>query len=352
MGTLKIQGKIKLDQFWPKGKSDADTTKIDITVEPGSFLYAFDGKFFKSTEVFWGNGIVDTAPKKIKDKDKVKPVSVVKHQKTEKPYITTRLQGIDAPELHYRMYGPLRRKVTKEQHDIFSELNKKEYRQYYAETSTVALKNELLKYSDNGVLDCTFVSYNIDKPSDICDVYGRFVGDILVGNEKVNANHWLLENGWVFPAFYDSMDENEITVLRDLYALGIGKGKTLKYYSRELIPFDYGLCFRKDGLPAPEKDIGQVNFPKIYRRQCYYTMLNEAKIEEVDFKGYLAKQKGSDKIVHFNYLESYKKTKNTKLSLCDIYTDDCLQWSPEDIVFVEKDSFLVDVDINEITDFY
>jgi len=37
MGTLKINGFIPFNQFWPSGKSDADTTKIVLA--PHAFLY-------------------------------------------------------------------------------------------------------------------------------------------------------------------------------------------------------------------------------------------------------------------------------------------------------------------------
>ena len=41
-GLLKMKGFIELDHFWLVGSSDADTTKIKVTVAPESFEFAAD----------------------------------------------------------------------------------------------------------------------------------------------------------------------------------------------------------------------------------------------------------------------------------------------------------------------
>ena len=38
-GLLRVRGTIDLDQFWPTGSSDADTSKIKVTVGKDSFAY-------------------------------------------------------------------------------------------------------------------------------------------------------------------------------------------------------------------------------------------------------------------------------------------------------------------------
>lgn len=38
-GFLKIQGRIPLEQFWPKGESDADTTNSKVEVGQGAFRF-------------------------------------------------------------------------------------------------------------------------------------------------------------------------------------------------------------------------------------------------------------------------------------------------------------------------
>lgn len=86
MGVLRIHGTIELGQFWPQRSSDADTSKIKVSVGEGSFAYSATGKTFKGTRVFEDASVRGAA---------AGPV-------IEKGRITVRLQGIDAPELHYR----------------------------------------------------------------------------------------------------------------------------------------------------------------------------------------------------------------------------------------------------------
>lgn len=74
MGTLKINGTIKLNQFWPEGNSDADTTKMIVTVDPTSFKH--NGK---ATSIYF-----NALAKEKNDKKKV----VTRNR------ITIRLQGI------------------------------------------------------------------------------------------------------------------------------------------------------------------------------------------------------------------------------------------------------------------
>ena len=36
-GLLRVEGSVDLSQFWPDGDSDADTTKVLVQVDAGSF---------------------------------------------------------------------------------------------------------------------------------------------------------------------------------------------------------------------------------------------------------------------------------------------------------------------------
>ena len=86
-GLLQLRGSIALDQFWPTGRSDADTTKILLTVSPNAIEFRKNSSSpFHSTHVF------DNA--------------VVKGRTSKPPIkngqVTIRLQGIDATELHYQ----------------------------------------------------------------------------------------------------------------------------------------------------------------------------------------------------------------------------------------------------------
>ena len=44
MGTLRIKGTIELNQFWPLGSSDADTTKMKLIVGEDSFQFKATGE--------------------------------------------------------------------------------------------------------------------------------------------------------------------------------------------------------------------------------------------------------------------------------------------------------------------
>jgi hypothetical protein len=126
VGRLEVNGTIDLSQFWPVGSSDADTTKIIVSTAPGAFRFlAHPGAAFQVTRAF-DNAIV---------RGRVRKPAIDNQGR-----ITVRLQGIDAPELHYRPSAALRRRDrTSEQQRIYLELNE-EYRQYLAETATVALR--------------------------------------------------------------------------------------------------------------------------------------------------------------------------------------------------------------------
>src|SRR3989475_12837550 len=121
-GLLKVAGSIDLNQFWPRGESDADTTEILVSVGGNAFQFRPNaGAAFQATHAF--------------DQAKVRG-KVTKPCIDNKNRVTVRLQGIDAPELHY-MPQAAKKKAdqTKKQRERFLELNEK-YRQKLAETAT------------------------------------------------------------------------------------------------------------------------------------------------------------------------------------------------------------------------
>src|SRR4029453_12454208 len=196
VGLLEILGTIDLQQFWPAGLSDADTSKVKVTVGTNSFRFRktpADG--FVVTHVF-DDAVV---------KGKVSKPAIDKESR-----VTVRLQGIDAPELPYRPSAELKKTVrTAEQQRLYLDWNL-EYRQRLAETATVELR-EFLQRGDQDPLPCV-VRTAVDEPGDAFDTYGRLVGDIYVtiAGAETDVNLWLVEQGWAFPAFYNSMSNEEI----------------------------------------------------------------------------------------------------------------------------------------------
>ena len=196
MGLLKLRGTLDVAQFWPTGQSDADTTKVIVTVHGNSFQFSDDGvTHFKTTHAF--------------DDARVKGKSGTKTAIGQHGQVTIRLQGIDAPELHYPL-PPLGNKagLLAEQRDSYRALEKVEYRQYRGESSTAALGDLV---HGLGHVACE-VTTRVSSPNEVFDTYGRFIGDISVERDghRTVLNDWLVANGWAFPTFYKSMTEAEI----------------------------------------------------------------------------------------------------------------------------------------------
>src|SRR5258708_33329110 len=52
-GLLEVDGSIELKQFWPEGRSDADTTKVILNVGPNAIKFRKDSSSpFQPTHVF------------------------------------------------------------------------------------------------------------------------------------------------------------------------------------------------------------------------------------------------------------------------------------------------------------
>ena len=220
MGTLQINGQLDLKKFWPTGKSDADTTKLILNVDKSSFKFQKKSTSpFKIIHDFEGAYLSKGFKDGIEKKQPV--INILKASSN----VTIRLQGIDAPELHYKIYfndylGNLPKNhpfvqdriipaAIKTQLDIN---NKPEYRQLFGETATIELVKFLKQANGTGTLiNCT-VESTVERPRDVIDKYGRIVGDIFVSvnGEKINVNFWQLENGWAFPSVYNSMTDGEI----------------------------------------------------------------------------------------------------------------------------------------------
>lgn len=305
MGTLKIYGQLDLKKFWPTGKSDADTTKLILTVDKSSFK--FQKKLtspFQIIHDFEGAYLSKGFKDGIEKKQPV--INILKASSN----VTIRLQGIDAPELHYKIYfndylGNLPKNhpfvqdriipaAIKKQLDIN---NKPEYRQLFGETATVELVNFLKQANGIGTLiDCT-VESTVERPRDAIDKYGRIVGDIFVSvnGEKINVNLWQLENGWAFPSIYNSMTDGEINSV----LAAAKKGKALKqndiythFIPQKVDNFDLNLQYRNTGVPTKEK--GKVLIPKLFRRLGVYSIFKKSGIDLNSLKNYLFQKGGSD----------------------------------------------------------
>ena len=306
-GHLEILGEIDLAQFWPVGESDGDT--VHVTLAPNAFRFrASPGHTTMTTHAF------DHA------------IGAHKKPLVNNGRITIRLQGIDAPELHYS--AALKGTVN--------------FRQYQGETSAVQLAQRLHR-SGKPTVPCRVVTA-VDLPNDAVDAYGRFVGDILLeeGGTEVNINDWMLENGWAFPAFYDSMTPAEITRMTaaakkaETPQLGIWK-----FYTSVIGPLDWNLVFRRSGPPLPNKDHGPVIFPKLFRRLCVYSVRVKTQNLKGSFTTFLANLKPQD---YCHLTADFLKTgaaKATQKRLSQFVTNQ-FKARPDGLVFSEKPATIVD----------
>ncbi|HEX3485904.1 MAG TPA: thermonuclease family protein, partial [Micropepsaceae bacterium] len=233
MGILRVTGSIDFGTLWPAGDCDADTTKILVDVAAGGFAFQAKPKGpFVQTHAFEGAKVRGSG---------ISPVLNTKGQ------ITIRLQGIDAPELHYYPATLSAKGATDAQRAAYKAVYK-EYRQYLGETATLALAKEMASLGKSP-LRCT-AETQVDNPDDVFDTYGRFIGDIYVqrGSKRINLNDWLLREGWAFPAFYNSMTVDEIE--EKIAAAKQGrklKTRLWKYFSKKLELFNPALQYRRKG---------------------------------------------------------------------------------------------------------
>jgi len=333
MGILRVVGTIDLKQFWPHGESDADTTNILIKLAPNDpFTYAADGKKFKPTRAFRNT--------KVKGQYGAKPAI------SAKGILRIRLQGVDAPELHYQPTALLKSSgVSDPTRKKYNALRAK-YRQNLAESATVALWTHLANKGKRVIVDC--VGYtNVERPTDVFDVYGRFVGDLDVklGKKIENVNRWLLTEGWVVPGFYATMTIDEIDTALSAYKAGKKlKGRVPKSFSTDTTKFDSKLVERKGsdvkakGFKIGE-DKGKVLNPKIFRRQVTWWAQNKAKVFKGGFGPYLDARKDS-----FHLLDEFRSDLNEAkfYRFTDFMKKGTLALQPDQPVYKEDASKLLD----------
>jgi endonuclease YncB( thermonuclease family) len=341
MGLLSVKGTIDPKQFWPDGESDADTCRVTLQ-RPLTFTDECAGTT-QETHVF------DNAV--FKD-DQGKDENVIKRDASGE-YIKVRFQGIDAPELHYQPRLP--REVgwlPHWQYPLFQQYSKR-YRQHLGETTTVNLKT--LLQAENGSPVACNVTTIVNKPNEVFDAYGRFIGTITtnINGRDTNLNLHLVEEGWVFPALYSSMTTQEIQEIRQAaQAARTNKQLLWNYYQPALGRLDLHLLYREEHRhPVPDRasDGGDVLFPKLFRRLCLYTTLYKARVVTKTFRQYLEDLKDYCFVIE-EFLEQ-GPTAATVYNLSDfINTYQELDLWPEELIFHEMPSELYDKTSKQLID--
>lgn len=332
MGQLIVSGVLKAKQFWPEGRSDADTASIDIAIKgKKSFVFVDDAGHRRNTNAFENAEIIG----------KHGAATVIKtSKKSAARKITIRLQGLDAPELHYQpqVKGSAGKGVVHP------------FRQAMGETCANALHDFVAALGETEI-PCEAVTI-VNKPNEVCDIFGRVVANIVLirGGSRIDVNHWLLREGWALPGFYNSMSNAEIlAVLADYNA---AKQSKRGLFSKNLVtsalaPFDPTQIERKG--PAsfqPFSDEGHVNFPKFFRREAEHhvqTALGDN--VPADLRGFIATKADDlalerEKFLKLKGVKTGKKPRPEFKQLATFLAGNNLPTGPE-IVYWENESTLV-----------
>lgn len=273
-GTLEVAGTIDVAQFWPNGTSDADMAKVLVSVANGAFRFRpHPGAPFSTTHVFDRATVKGKTTKSVAD---------------AKDHVTIRLQGIDAPELHYMPQATKTKpEHTAQQRKLFLEWNFN-YRQPLGATAAMAL-GTMLGAVGTDTLPCT-ITTAVEHPNAF-DTYGRLIGDIIVQRQghDFNVNRWLLEEGWAFPTYYNSMSREEITALEHIAAAAAPATKgAWKVYKKAIGNLDFTLQKPKLGDPVDPQDAkAPIIMPKLFRRQVTYEVNRKAKMISGSFEKFL-----------------------------------------------------------------
>lgn len=318
MGLLRVKGTIDTGQFWPQGTSDADTAVILVGVDAFHFQQTAGGPF-KTTHAFDGALVHGRQGAKA-------PID-------NQGRVRVRLQGIDAPELHYQpspLGKSLKATLPSSVVDAYRALCHK-YRQHWAESAALALLN-FVSHSGKQKIACT-VTTVVDEPTDVFDTYARLVGDIWIGQQNVNL--WLVRQGWVYPSFYNSMKANEISAVLKAWSAGKTKGRVAKALASKIGTLDFKLLYRAGaGMNVVAgADQGSVLYPKIYRRLVTWSVEKKAGVTSQNFKQFVAS--GGDKYLRLaDFLASGKNASQYALDTL-LGAGGACNLRPESTVFVE-----------------
>lgn len=336
-GKLTFTGSIDLNQFWPQNvktgnsfDSDADTVKVLVDVNSVIFTPAKGAA--KKTKLLQTAGFFSN----IKNKKTGKVTRKFKPVINAKGYVTMRLQGIDAPELHYMTGKPL-------------------YRQHWGNICTVELYNYLKKQTTGNSINCE-VYTQVDKPNDVFDKYGRCVGDVQIKEKSgkiQNVNHWLIEKGYAFPAFYNSMTDAEINEIIQLTKSVQKKRSNIwSGFSQKMKKLDRTLTHSaKDGTYSRSADAkAPVIFPKLFRRLWTFEIQKKQIFTTSAYHTYMLTNKSDVCCDTKSFLKSGFPKKGTQLGTL-VDSKGGVKFKPEDIVFKESPTVLKDKNEKPITNF-
>jgi endonuclease YncB( thermonuclease family) len=197
----------------------------------------------------------------VTDAEDIKPdlsptanLGVVKKGRAPYPYLKIRFEGMDTPETHFnggdKTPGPM-------------------VKQNYGYLARDQLF-QLLGQSFEGGQDNPDVSLecHLNTKGKYYDSHKRVVGNVYLKGQEDSLNTQMMGSGYAFPMFYESMDQDDISTLREhaQQAYDSDAGAWREY---TVTPVD-----GKQPIPAHRgneiNDWGDVNYPKFWRRWISY----------------------------------------------------------------------------------
>lgn len=332
MGLLVVTGVLRTKQFWPEARSDADTATVDLVPQAKKpFVFVNNAGQRKTTKVF-DNAVV---------LGKFGPNAVVNQPKTSTVRrVTVRLQGIDAPELHFQPQVP----------GAGGKGIIHPFRQSLGETSANAL-HDIVAAIGLVEIPCEVVTV-VNTPNEVCDVYGRIVGNLVLtlGSVRIDLNQRLLREGWVLPGLYNSMSKPEIQAVLADHQMAKQNKRGLfsrKIVTTKLAPFDDQRRERKGPTSfKPFSDEGPVNFPKFFRRQAeLHVRTANGETVPADLRAFIKTKKDDLAMATSKFLALKGPTTGAKAkakfdNLATFLGGNKYPMGPE-VVFFENDSLLV-----------
>jgi hypothetical protein len=133
----------------------------------------------------------------------------------------------------------------------------------------------------------------INVPNDAFDMFGRLIGDIFFrnGGKTISIGQLAAQHGWALPAYYNSMNPDEILALHTLFEQARGKGSGIWPHFDKVVGQLNLLKFRDGGAfnkKEEQADRGPFAVPKIFRRQLRYSVLQQNNLAPKTFNDYLA----------------------------------------------------------------
>ena len=310
--TVVLRGVIRSNTIWPDGSSDADTLRlfVDPTTPWAWIRQAGRTRVLRGLERAVVHGTV------------VRPVLSGANA------VTVRLEGVDAPELHYRAPSPAR-------HDLRDDEphTSPTYRQPFGEYASAALRTFFRTFGESVPVE---VTSQVESISDAFDTYGRFIGNVhvLAQPQPSSVNRWLIKQGLAFPAFYTSTPEEQIRELTRLAKQACQRELGIwSYYSIDIRPACRTRLYRGKHV-ALRAETASVYLPKLFRRRVAWYESNIATGNRVSFYKYLEARE--DSFVRRDEFLSKRAHPADKHQLAEALCGTELVLNPWDFVFDER----------------